>query len=729
MPLPWSVTPKRDFFIVRRTLVVLLLIHSLRSPFVLGERDDPFSDLLHDLHTVEIVNRELADTPPLFYNFSLSGGYFTMPSARMNTTGTTAFGGSRAPPYNIYGLNIQPFSRIELSANYLVYTGITEPGFGSEGYGDDAERIGNIKLGILTKEEDLPGFPLISIGAQDFIGTKRFNAQYIVGTKTFLQNRMEVSLGWGHGRIKGFFGGLAWTPFHHRKHPLRDTTIQIEYDANDYKKHPHEHPMGRKVKTRINGGVSLLLAEYFQLSASSLRGEKISVSGGVRYPMGSSKGFFAKVKDPSSYRSPVDTEPLGVDRSRNDFAQELAYAFSDQGLDLYDVRLEILEGKERLRITVVNNRYRDHLVVKNRIRDLLAALTPSNIESTTVIVEATGLPCQSYRFRTEDLRKYVKGEIGAFEFDALSPVHDVSPAPGSYDSLCLFQRKRPIWAFTVQPRFIGFFGNTQGKFKCNLSATASPEGYLPGDCYYKLLASYSLFSNTKGMTGVDRLNPSHMFTVRSDSMKYFQTNSLRLEQAFLQRSVNLGKGFFFRGAGGYFETAYGGAATELLYYPAASSFAAGVQCATVWKRRYDGFRFFRKVRKFDGTKVDYLPFIGFQCFLDLYYDYKPLSVDMHITAGRFLAKDLGGRFEIGRYFKSGMRFSLWYSLTNANEELNGHRYHDKGFAFLIPLDMFLKQSSRNYVGYAMSAWLRDQAAQARTGKSLYSILSEERFYP
>ncbi len=43
--------------------------------------------------------------------------------------------------------------------------------------------------------------------------------------------------------------------------------------------------------------------------------------------------------------------------------------------------------------------------------------------------------------------------------------------------------------------------------------------------------------------------------------------------------------------------------------------------------------------------------------------------------------------------------------------------------------MFMKQSSRNYVGYAMSAWLRDQAAQADTGKKLYSILSEERFFP
>jgi hypothetical protein len=84
------------------------------------------------------------------------------------------------------------------------------------------------------------------------------------------------------------------------------------------------------------------------------------------------------------------------------------------------------------------------------------------------------------------------------------------------------------------------------------------------------------------------------------------------------------------------------------------------------------------------------------------------------------------KFEVGRYFASGMRFSLWYSITNANEKINGRRYHDKGFSFLIPLDMFLKQSSRNYIGYAMAAWLRDQAASAATGKPLRSTLYEER---
>lgn len=691
--------------------------------------EDNTEALLRDLRQVALINQQLENSPPLFYNFSVLGGYYNMPSARMNKEGMVAFGASYAAPYTIYGLNVQPLDRIELSANYLIYNGVTEPGFGSEGFGDDAERMGNIKIGILTPKEDIPFFPLISVGAQDFIGTKRFNAQYVVATKIWKEIHLECTLGWGHGRIKGFFGGASWSPFCEKEFFLKDLSLQVEYDANDYKKNPGEHPEGRSVKSRLNAGVSLILFDALQCSVSSVRGEKVAASASLRYPLGTSQGFFSKTADARIYKSPVDTEPIGSSRSEADFAHELAHAFSDQGLDLYRASLEIKEGKKELWIKVVNNRYRDPMVIRERVQSILASITPSDIEAITVVIEDTALPCQSYRFRTEDLYRYRQGIIGPFEMEILSPMREALSEPTDYESILLFHRTKPIWLFTARPRFISFFGNVSGKFKCNVSLTASPEGYLFDQFYYKTMLSYSVWSNTKGMTGVDRLNPSHMFVVRSDSMKYYQTNTVHLEQAFIQRSWNLGKGFFYRLSSGYFEVAYAGFASEVLWYPVNFPLAIGVECATVWKRHYDGLGFFHKVKKFDGVKTEYFPFTGVQGFLNLYYVYQPMKLDFKITAGRFLAKDLGARFEVGKYFVSGMRFSLWYSLTNANEELNGHRYHDKGFSFLIPLDMFMKQSSRNYVGYAMSAWLRDQAAQASTGKPLYPTLSEARIVP
>ncbi|MBP7074946.1 MAG: YjbH domain-containing protein, partial [Rhabdochlamydiaceae bacterium] len=112
--------------------------------------------------------------------------------------------------------------------------------------------------------------------------------------------------------------------------------------------------------------------------------------------------------------------------------------------------------------------------------------------------------------------------------------------------------------------------------------------------------------------------------------------------------------------------------------------------------------------------------------LNFYYTLKPWNLDCKITAGQFLAKDRGVKFEINRWFKSGLQVGLWYTITNGHDHVNHHIYYDKGFAFYIPIDMFLRQSSPTYVGYAMSAWLRDIGAIANNGKSLYSTIRLER---
>jgi hypothetical protein len=692
--------------------------------------DQTYNDsLFRDLELVDKITKQVNDQLPFFYNYSMVGGYFVMPSGRMPKSGVVGIGGAYVPPYTIYGVNFQILDRVELSANYRVYNGVSEPNFGHEGFGDDAERIGNIKIGILTPQDGFPMLPTIAVGADDFIGTKRFNSQYVVMTKQFLDWNLECTLGWGKKRLKGFFGGAAWSPFRNLKAPLlKDISFIAEYDATDYKKHPHEHPSGRKVKSRINGGISLVGWDTLQLSVSSIRGTDVAASASLRYPIGSSQGIFPKVDDPSTYQSPVDTEPLGTHRLEEEFVQDLTYALSDQGLDLYTAFLMFdAEGNRTLWLKVVNNRYREEKVVRLRVEHVLAALTPSNIKSVIVVIEADAVPCQAYYFRTEDLCRWRLGQISDFELATVGPMKDPPPTPSEYDAALLFQRKKPIWTFTVLPRLLTFFGAASGKFKYNLSAVAYPEGYIFNQVYYKFTISYALASSMSGLGSPDRLNPSKLPNVRTDSMKYYQANSFSMEQAFLQRSWSFNKGWYYRLAAGYFEPAYGGAATEILYYPVGSNWAVGLEFAAVMKREYHGIKFSRTVREYRDGHLRNIPFVGIQYFLDLYYDFKPLNMDLLITAGKFLAKDKGARFEVGRYFKSGLRFALWYTVTNGHDHVNGHTYYDKGFIFSLPLDMFLKQSSRTYLSYAMSAWLRDVGARSATGKQLYWTLEKERY--
>jgi len=688
--------------------------------------DSPTSQLFADLKTVKCIDKSIRDSLPLVINYQLQGGYFTMPSARTYKAGVFGFGYAYVTPYNIWSLAFNFFDHIETTGNYWVYRRLLDGNFGHLGFGDYAERAANVKFVLMRKEDGFPFLPGFAVGWNDFFGSQRFRSFYVVATKEFLDYHLEATLGWGHGRIQGFYGGLAWSPWHRAENFLKGVTFAAEYDANNYRRHGAEHPKGREVKSRINAGVQLDLWDLIRFSGSTLRGTDWAGSIALHYNLGASKGLFPKIYDMPSYSAPVDTQPLGAMRTREELAQEFAYAFKEQGFDLY--HLFLLPGStDQLWMKIVNVRYREEDEVRKRIESLLASLTPSNIAEVSVVMEADGVAEHEYRFRVQDLKRYAEGKVGDGELEVIAPLRDASPTPSVYDAALLYRRHKRIWMLTFRPFMRTFFGSSRGKFKYEVGFALGPEGYLFDQIYYSLYGSYTAFASTQDMQAQDFLNPSRIINVRTDSLKYNQSSSFHVDQAFLQRSFNWGQGRFSRLAVGYFETAYAGVAVENLYYPVNFNWAIGFQAATLFKRDYFGLGFQRKIRKLTDDGVKYFPYTGLQYFVDFYYQYKPLNIDFKISAGQFLARDKGIRIEGGRTFESGLRVGLWYTLTNANDLVNNSRYYDKGFSITMPLDIFMNQTSRTRIGYSMAAWLRDCGAIAATGKPLYPTLYWERY--
>ncbi len=690
--------------------------------------ETPACRLFRDLEMVEKIDRDIRDKLPIVINYQLQGGYFTMPSARTFDAGTFGFGFAYAPPYHIWSLGFQFFDHLETTGNYWVYHGMLDGIFGHLGFGDSADRAANVKFILLRKEDGIPFLPDFALGWNDFLGTCRFRSFYVAATKEFLNWNLEATLGWGNGRIKGFYGGAAWTPFRKCDFFLKNLTLAAEYDANNYKRHTHEHPEGRKVKNRINAGVQYTLWDLIRLSGSTLRGEELAGSIALNYNLGNSKGFIPKIKDPPPYSAPIDTQPVGLLRTRQELAYELAYAFQEQGFDLYNLYLVPGEcGKDRLWMKVVNVRYREEDEVRSRIEYVLAALAPSNISSVTVVTEADGIPIHEYTFRLEDLRRYASAKLSEEEFRVIAPPKESSSTPGKYDAALLYHRRKSIWILTFRPWFRSFLGSSRGKFKYETGFALNPEGYLFDQIYYNICGTYTIKSSTADIEAQDFINPSRLINVRTDSILYNQSNSWHLDRAFLQKSWNIGGGWFSRLALGYFEQAYAGLALEALYYPVSVNWAVGFQTATLLKRGYYGVGFQKKVRKLTDDGPIYVPYTGLQYFVDFYYQYQPLALDFKLSAGQFLARDKGIRIEGGRTFSSGLRVGLWYTLTNAEDRVNGSRYYDKGFSITMPLDLFLRKSSRTRIGYAMSAWLRDCGAISGTGNQLYPTLFWERY--
>lgn len=663
--------------------------------------------LFYDLELVEKVDEEMSDRLPFIYNYSALGGYFRTPSARMNATGTLAAHMTATSFFQTYNVGFQFFDRIQISANYPIYKGMKK---------QNIDRIANIKLGLI--QDDLIYLPSLAVGIDDFIGIGGVNSSYIVMSKQLLSLHLECSLGWGRKRLQGIFAGISWSPFRKsEKRFLKNLLLVAEYASGIDKSHG--------LKRKINLGLVFSAGDYVQFSIANLRGKEVTLSSCLQFPLGFNQKI--KLQDPCLYTSPINTEPLGCIRTEQDFSQEIAYALKQQGLDLYRAALQYNAfGEKQLYLKIINTRYRKECEVRERVQSVLATLIPSDITSILLVIEEGGVNCQAYCFDRKLLRFWYHNQISDFTHNALVPLQEVPECKSCYEEATIFRRHKPIGTLVIRPRMLTFFGTNNGKFKYNIGAILSPEGYIRDQFYYKIQLGYSVASSIQKITQ-DQKNSSYLPIVRSDTLSYLHPNRLSLEEAYLQKTWNLGRGWFFRTATGYFEIAYMGIATECLFYPVNSNWAIGLACAATYKRRYRGIACTSYVKQLKKTRYVEIPFTGMQYFLDIYYDCKPLHVDLQMSIGRFLAKDKGVRIELGRYFPSGLRFSLWMTITNGHDRIKGKIYYDKGCCFVLPLDLFFPRSSRNYLGFYLSAYLRDVGARAKTGTSLYETLYHARY--
>lgn len=678
---------------------------------------------------VDYWNQRQGHRLPVTYNHLFYGGYFNMPSSRMSREGILGAGFAYVPPYHTYNLYCQLTSFLEISGNYRVFRGIDDPILTPLGFGDMSDKGANVKFSIFTPEDSeyrLPGF---AFGFEDFLGTRNFKAKYLVLTKVFIDEDLEVSLGVGGQRIRGVFGGAAWFPFLRSScSMLRPFSLAAEYDATPYKSERIEkHPKGREQKSKINFGMKYRLFDAFDFSCSWIRGKKMAFSLNAFYDFGHTQGFIPKINDSLPYVSPVVREPIGPLRSENGLVQDLAFAFEDQGIELLKVEMGFDACKRKvLHLRIYNERYEDEACLRERLSCLLSGLIPIDIDRVSVVIDAEGFPIQQYEYNMDYVRQLGDGSMCPYELAVLTPLLEVQyHEPGFY--ALLFEKNREHMNWFILPKTHTFFGSSKGKFKYSLGISFGIDGFLPSDIYYSLSCGWNGLSNLYDLSNTDRLNPSQIINVRSDIVKYYQQRGVTVDEAYLQKCWNMGSGFYSRLAGGYFEEEYAGLAAQFLYYPVHSPFAIGLEGAIFKKRAYHGLGFTNKVRKLHHFTPEWVHFpYGSQFFLDLYYDWCATQLELKLKIGKFLANDYGIRTEVSRYFESGLKVTLWYTYTNGHDRINGHTYYDKGVAFSLPLDLFYTESSRKRWTYGMSAWLRDVGVSITTGQGLYQLINEQR---
>ena len=685
------------------------------------------SNILDDLLIVQYWNNRLNEKFPVTYNHLLQGGYFSMPSARMGKEGEMGAGYGYIHPYIHYNIRIQLVDFLEVTGSYRIFKGVDDPVLTKFGFGDFSDKGANLKIALFTPEDSHYRLPGMAIGMEDFLGTKSFNAYYVVFTQVYLKQNLEISLGFGANRIHGFFGGMNWMPFRKGKwEHLKNLSIALEYDTIPYKDETIEkHPKGRIKNTPWQLGLKYRLWDCIDFSGAYIRGNRFAFTTSFFYNFGDCKGLFPKISECQIYKAPINTQPIGYLRPEEVLAQDFVYALKDQGLVVQQAWIVSEQCRNILRIQLMNSCYREEKVLRERLNAVLSCLAPNNIDEIVIVIDTGLVSVQELRYQTKFLKLFREREIGEYELSILTPLKEVCP-PSPYRSEVIYYKQKDLWNLEILPKTNTLFGSSRGKFKYALGLSTIFSGFLLNDVFYNINLGYFFASDIPRLTSVDRLNPSQLINVRTDIVNYFRCNTLTLDEGYLQKISNWGKGLYTRLSLGYFDIAYGGISGEWLYYPVNSNWAIGMDFAIVKKRTVHGLGFTSRVRKLKGFYPTYRKFIGNQYFMNLYYDWKWTSLEFKVSAGKFLANDFGFKTEVCRYFCSGLRIGFWYTYTNGRDKINNETYYDKGIFFTVPLDIFYTKTSRSRWGYGMSAWLRDVGASTYTGSTLYDLINQER---
>jgi hypothetical protein len=105
----------------------------------------------------------------------------------------------------------------------------------------------------------------------------------------------------------------------------------------------------------------------------------------------------------------------------------------------------------------------------------------------------------------------------------------------------------------------------------------------------------------------------------------------------------------------------------------------------------------------------------------LYWDTGLSDVLAKLSAGRYLAGDVGVTVDLSRVFQNGVRMGGFFTKTNASAQQFGEGSFDKGIYVSIPFDAMMTRSNSS-VGYVLwQPLIRDGGAKLERAVQLYDL--------
>ncbi len=614
-------------------------------------------------------------------------GLINMPTARFFDEGTHGFTFYKGNPDNKITLTASPYNWMEASVFYANvrskrYCADTTP-VCRQSYKDKGF---NFKFRL--KQEGR--WPAIAVGLNDISGTGLYSSEYIVGSYGINNTDFHFGVGWGalNGSSNKFRNPLGYI-----------------YDGFN------ERPKESVGFNTQNKGGKFSPAVYFSdknvspfFGISHVYNEKIHFN--LEYDTTLTPGFMEYEKPESNFSLSFNYRinknlSIGISNERGTHSS-ISFVYKLNPKSYADTS----EAYKKSEYEPGDNQYTKFIrnVEANGIgvNKIVERADSIGVELTTFRHPNLNVIEEIISFASVDagIDKEIKTDLRIADLQASSQ-YDIN-----YENAAeLIYQRESIRKFNTSNKitFRPFLGAREGFFKGAILLENDSEYIIKDNFFFTSNLKYSLWNNFSNLT----VPPRDTFPaqVRSDVKDYLRSfdNGVFIGRAQFDYHITPKKNHHVMFTAGIFEEMFQGFGGEYLFYKPDTNYAIGVELFQVKKRDYE-MRF--------GT-LDYENITG---YVNYYYrNYGSIPFDMKISAGEYLAGDVGATIEFSRTYKNGINFGVFATFTDVSTRDFGEGSFDKGIFFNIPI-------YGNLINYTWRPLTKDPGAVLNRKNTIHDLL-------
>ena len=611
-------------------------------------------------------------------------GLINTPTARFYEEGSHGITYFDGDPDQKITLSSNPYDWFEASFFYMNIEDITQCRSNNEGktYCQGYKDKGfNVKI----KLKDQGVLPALAVGLNDFAGTSLYSSEYLVSSYGI--NNLDMHLGVGWGRLSNKDDGF--------KNPF--TYIHDSFN---------NRPLG------YDGlGGELDPSKYFS-------GETSSFFYGISYRL-NNKLLFKLEKDPTRIDGPVleyleresdfsygfdylinENFTIGTAYERGGFFS-LRFVYKNnpkRSLEKYTFKKANTNEDDDKYLKLVKNLEENGIGV-NKISETSRSI---GIELTQFIHPDIRVVEQiiAESSREAGIEKNIKKNIKIADLDAVTEIDEVFER----NAKTIYERNSSRFINTdTGLTFRPFIASREEFFKGALLVENNTEFILRDNLFFNTNLKYSLANNFDDLS----LPPVDTFPaqVRSDVKQYLKNmdEGLLIGRAQLDYHITPRENHHIMITGGILEDMFSGYGAEYLYFKPNNNYSFGFEIFNVRKRDYE-------------WRFGYLDYENTTFTANLFIrNFGSIPFDFKLSAGEYLAGDIGSTVEFSRSLSNGVRFGAFATFTDVSFEQFGEGSFDKGIFFDIPI-------YGNFINYTWRPLTKDPGARLNRRNSLHDLL-------